>query len=552
MDEELFYENEWKNGADDFLTQWQDEPFPEIDDFEKWKNENECAPSTIESVDSPFENDDKTTAIARKAFGVKFLFAWQRAVIENIFCAFDGDSTFSRQTVILPTGAGKSLCFLLPALILPRPTLVIYPLLSLMKDQKRRMNEAKIECVTFCGGQTKKERAENLLRLKRGAKIAITNPESLQNDSLLFELEKIGFAHIAIDEAHCVSEWGDSFRPSYLNLAFVIERLKPKCATAFTATASPKILSRLGEVLFPNGFHLVRGSSDRANLNYFVIPTLSKMHSAISLAKKMEKPLLIFCSTRSRAEKMARLCSEIFGEKKARFYHAGMTKAEKTWAEKWFFDSTDGVLCATCAYGMGVDKPNIRTVIHLDCSPTVESFCQESGRAGRDGNSATSILLWSRADENSFTKKDEKSKEMAFYAKTNDCRREFLLSALGDNDSKTTACFSCDVCLGKSQKTGEDEKIVLDFVKKNQGLYTKKDAISILSQKFEQKSIREFGFCVWEENFTKDAVNQLLDANKIVVRFGRLFVCRPKIILPPPLHRLRRLFLRGAEAQKSS
>ena len=158
---------------------------------------------------------DYVTEKARESFGITYLYPWQRIVIGNIL---EPNQDNRRQIVLLPTGAGKSLCFLTPALLLKGPTLVIYPLLALMSDQKRRMDQGNLKSVEFRGGQSHEERENNFEKIRQGAEVILANPEVLQNKALVERLAAFNIQHIAIDEAHCVSEWGDSFRPSYLEL----------------------------------------------------------------------------------------------------------------------------------------------------------------------------------------------------------------------------------------------------------------------------------------------------------------------------------------------
>ncbi len=257
------------------------------------------------------ENLDEILLTARSAFGIKYLFPWQNLVVSNILdCekSLEEDSSFSshhdddsfcrgRQIVLLPTGAGKSLCFLLPSLLLKGKTLVIYPLIALMADQQRRMEDSGISCVMFRGGQTTQEREENFNLLKgtdggKQAKVIIANPEILQDKNLVKRLSECNISHIAIDEAHCVAEWGDSFRSAYLSLGTVIRELGTKIVTAFTATASPPVLKRVGEVLFDGQYHLVQGASDRANIHYEVRLAYAKQKEALRCAKVMRKPMI--------------------------------------------------------------------------------------------------------------------------------------------------------------------------------------------------------------------------------------------------------------------
>lgn len=345
--------------------------------------------------------DDPAAQAALENFGIKYLFPWQRLVVGNIM-----DSYFSakkrgdeeglldcdgKQIVLLPTGAGKSLCFQIPAILMEGPTLVIYPLLALMGDQYRRMSEGGIKAAIFRGGQTAEERDENFRLLDDGAKIIIANPEILSDEKLTGRLKEYGISHIAIDEAHCVSEWGDTFRPAYLELGKILRTLDVPVITAFTATASPEVLARISDVLFNGEAHIVRSESDRPNIHYYVKKVASKKAAALVLAKTEARPMIIFCGTRSRTEDMAQELNTAFGAETAKFYHAGMERGEKTKIEEWFFSRKDAVLCATCAYGMGVDKKDIHTVVHLDPPQTAEAYIQEAGRGGRDGSVANEL-----------------------------------------------------------------------------------------------------------------------------------------------------------------
>src|SRR5574344_315251 len=251
----------------------------------------------MENNSVEIDDNDLVNQTELNTLGIKYLYPWQRLVIENILeaneylklyetltskekIAFEEENQDSfckgKQIVLLPTGAGKSLCFQIPALLLDGPTLVIYPLLALMSDQKRRMDEGNLCSVIFKGGMTKNEQEENFKKIKNKTNIILANTEILQNEELLNRLASCNIKHITIDEAHCVSEWGDSFRPSYLNLGKVIKKITPPLVTAFTATASPEVLTRISSILFDGEVHLVRSESDRQNIHYFVRKTAAK------------------------------------------------------------------------------------------------------------------------------------------------------------------------------------------------------------------------------------------------------------------------------------
>ena len=502
-----------------------------------------------ELSEEPFKSDDYVTQTAYDSFGIKYLYPWQRLVIANIleayecqkhkdeFQEFDDDSFCKgRQIVLLPTGAGKSLCFQIPALLLDGPTLIIYPLLALMSDQQRRMEEGSLRSVTFRGGQSEEERRENFRKLKDGARIILANPEVLQSEELLQQLCKAGIRHIAIDEAHCVSEWGDSFRPAYLGLGKVIQSINPPMITAFTATASPKVLERVAEILFNGEAHVVRSDSDRQNIHYFVRYASAKKKEALILAKTEKRPMIIFCGTRDKAEDMAQELNVCFGSGTSRFYHAGLEKSEKEETEKWFYESKDGVLCATCAYGMGVDKKDIKTVVHIEASPTAEAYIQEAGRGGRDGSVAKAILIWSLEDSLNYSVYEKGSREAAMreFAETTDCRRQVLLDALG---AEQTVCSGCDLCNARADAGGnkepEDLKRKLNrrsmsrnrqvadweetysFIKKARNSYSEQELEKELFERLNRRSLKILGVKTWTHGEVVEVVKQLKDSGKI-------------------------------------
>lgn len=202
-------------------------------------------------------------------------------------------------------------------------------------------------------------------------------------------------------------------------------------------------------MLFNGEAHIVRSESDRPNIHYYVKKVASKKAAALVLAKTEARPMIIFCGTRSRTEDMAQELNTAFGAETAKFYHAGMEREEKTKIEEWFFSRKDAVLCATCAYGMGVDKKDIHTVVHLDPPQTAEAYIQEAGRGGRDGSVANAILLWNFEDSLRFAEFPSGSRKAALreFAGTRNCRRQVLLDALG---AEQAVCSGCDICRGKA------------------------------------------------------------------------------------------------------
>ena len=513
-----------------------------------WANFSWPTKNDIDEEETSKLNSDPILQTAQKAFGINYLYPWQRLVIANILDAvsaqensselekklengeisrqefyetlFDQDGiNRGRQIVLLPTGAGKSMCFLVPAILLNGPTLVLYPLLALMSDQERRMIDGGIPSVIFRGGQTEKEREENFIRLKdktNPAKVIIANPEVLQSEELVEKLSQVGIKHIAIDEAHCVSEWGDTFRPSYINLGNVIKKLNNPVVTAFTATASPTVLERVAEILFEGRAHIVRSESDRPNIHYHVVKAEAKEKQVINLVEKNEKPLIVFCSSRKRTENMARSLSEIFGYDKVKFYHAGLEREEKTKIEKWFFPKTDAILCATCAFGMGVDKKDIKTVIHLDAPPTAESYIQEAGRGGRDGSVANAILVWSEEDTRKAMKFNVGSRErvLSEFALTKECRRQVLLDALG---GEKAVCAGCDNCDGTSVPYDKDLETALKIVKKNNKFLNFDEMSEVIKEKFNEECVKQGKIRYWEIGDAQKILEELIKQKKVKI-----------------------------------
>lgn len=472
---------------------------------------------------------------ATDTFGIKYLFPWQRLVIANILDAveaekalkfsqydelsenmFDEDGVLrGRQIVLLPTGAGKSLCFQIPALLLDGPTLIVYPLLALMGDQLRSMKERGLDPVYFRGGQSTEEREAQYRRLegtdgRPRAKLIIANPEVLANTEILERIAAQKPSHLAIDEAHCVSEWGDSFRPAYLELDKIIKKLDPPAVTAFTATASPIVLARIAEVLFDGSAHIVRGDSDRPNIIYSVNHCRSKDAALIREVATRKRPLVIFCATRGGTERSANLLRNTFNDTDIRFYHAGLQKNEKLEVEAWFHSHTRAILTTTCAWGMGIDKKDVRTVIHRDPPPTVEAYTQEAGRGGRDGTIAEAVLLWSPADRKRIERLNEtqhtRAMRIADFAESGRCRREVLLEALGETrataDSaggEQIACSGCDICDGKARQSALDSEIVLDFINKNRRCYSREEIIENLYEAGNRICREKYGVSVWKK-----------------------------------------------------
>jgi len=499
----------------------------------------------------PYKTIDPLTEAVKKLFGLSYLFPYQRLVITNILEAasasgipvnwpeqeteisktftdespedkeFSDREAFGRQIVILPTGAGKSLCFQLPAMLIDGLTLVIYPILSLMADQERRLHERGFSPVIIRGGQTKEEREQiwGKLNSKR-SKFIIANPEVLNTPQVKKQFEKIRVTHVVIDEAHCVSEWGESFRPSYLEIGSILNLLKPPLITAFTATASPPVLEKIKKYIFCGmEAHQITGNPDRPNISYSATGCINRNLAVRDLLLNNERPAIVFCSSRPGTEKLARYLGNEFIEmgipwhREIKFYHAGLSREEKAVLEKWFIKNSQAVLVSTCAFGMGVDKADVRTVIHRDCAPSVEAYLQESGRAGRDGEQSKAILLFGPDDEISLAKTKTEAdygrlSALLNYARdTSRCRRHSLLAMLDyDTNGEIPEKQCCDVCEKKASSSLREEFSVTNFFRKNKRRFTAEKAASVLAT---SESIR------WSKDDAANAVDYLLKIGKL-------------------------------------
>jgi len=409
----------------------------------------------------------------------------------------EDEAGLGKQIVILPTGAGKSLCFQLPAMLLSGPTLVIYPILSLMADQERRLSEKGFQAVLIRGGQSEEERETIWKKLRSGeSKCIIANPEVLLTPGVMKRLPQLGIVHTVIDEAHCVSEWGESFRSSYLEIHTILKAVCSPLVTAFTATASAPVLEKIERYIFGSEeAGRIIGNPDRPNIEYGAKGCVLRNLAVKDLLVLNKRPAIVFCSSRPGTERLSKYLRNNLAEtgtnwaREIRFYHAGLSKEEKKELETWFLHNSEAVLVSTCAFGLGVDKSDIRTVIHRDCPPSVEAYLQESGRAGRDGKDSRAILLWGPEDDarlnHTKTIEDRQRLLQLFnYARDNtQCRREALLKLLNyEGTISKSEDFCCDVCDGKSSGELREERSMAEFFCRNRRSYTVDEAIRVLEK----------------------------------------------------------------------
>ncbi len=309
---------------------------------------------------------------------------------------------------LMPTGGGKSICFQIPALMQPGITLVITPLIALMEDQVYQLKQRDIKAVAIHAGLTKEEVNHTLdLALYGKIKLLYLSPERLKSTSFLERLQHMKVSLLAIDEAHCISQWGYDFRPAYLAIADV-KKFFPNVATiAVTATATQEVQQDIKKKLAMQHAIILKKSFARENLSYVVRQSTHKERTLLSILQKTSGSTIIYANTRIETEHLSHLLNK--NNITADYYHAGLDTDTRTLKQQAWIKEAKRVMIATNAFGMGIDKPNVRFVLHTTPPNTLEAYYQEAGRAGRDGLMSYAILLYDEVDFNRLLKKVEES-----------------------------------------------------------------------------------------------------------------------------------------------
>ncbi len=417
------------------------------------------------------EEKDALKESLKEIFGYSQFRGNQEKVIRNLL---NGKNTF----VIMPTGAGKSLCYQLPAMVRDGLAIVISPLIALMKNQVDQMNaygvNARFMNSTLSKGEITKLKKECMIG---NVKLLYVAPESLNKDETIDFLKKVNVSFIAIDEAHCISEWGHDFRPEYRRIKSMIQNLGDMPVIALTATATPKVQIDIQKNLQMEDADVFLSSFNRKNLYYEVRPKKETKKQLIKFLKDHKgKSGIIYCLSRKKVEEIAQLL--IVNGFKAAPYHAGLDTDVRVKNQDDFLNEETDIIVATIAFGMGIDKPDVRFVIHYDVPKSLEGYYQETGRSGRDGLEGLCLMFYSHNDLNKLEKfnKDkpvqerENSRillqEMEYYAESPVCRRRQLLHYFGE-EYKQDNCGMCDNCVHPRERfDGTDYvKIVLRAVK---------------------------------------------------------------------------------------
>jgi ATP-dependent DNA helicase RecQ len=368
--------------------------------------------------------------------------------------------------VVLPTGGGKSLCYQVPAVILPGLSVVISPLLSLMKDQTDALRECGIPAVCLNSTQSNSQKAEVMRLLRSGEiKLLYVAPEKLATSGFIELLKELAPSFFAIDEAHCISSWGHEFRPDYLKLSALRAVFPSTPITALTATATERVRGDIVRLLGLRDPEILVGSFDRPNLTYRAERRTDEWRQITDLlARHRNESGIIYCISKRRVNDLASALQE--AGYKALPYHAGMDSNDRQKNQDAFIREDVDIIVATIAFGMGIDKSNVRFVLHAQAPKSIENYQQEAGRAGRDGLASECVLLWSKGDfalwRKLFSEMDPeprsvaeaKLSQLSRFCEEPVCRHRTLVQYFSQAYDKSK-CDACDHCLGETQKRDE-------------------------------------------------------------------------------------------------
>lgn len=476
------------------------------------------------------------TEILKQYFGHSEFRPGQGEVIDHILAGKDCLG-------VMPTGAGKSMCYQIPALMMGGTTIVISPLISLMKDQVESLQQSGVNAAYINSSLSQWEMFRVLDDAAAGKfSILYVAPERLTADGFLNTCRGLTIPLVAVDEAHCVSHWGQDFRPSYLKITEFIQALPERpVLAAFTATATDVVKRDIVRILGLSDPFAVTTGFDRANLYFEVRPTEQRHKDAVLLSIVRElngRSGIVYCSTRKNVEAVGAFLK--LNGVNARCYHAGLPDEERREAQEDFIYDRCSVMVATNAFGMGIDKSDVSLVVHYNMPKDLESYYQEAGRAGRDGSPARCILLYSKGDvhtaeflidhghedseldpeeQEEMRRRDrERLKQMTFYSTTTKCLRHFILSYFGENSRPVCGhCGNCDAEMDTIDITVEAQKVLsCIFRLKQRGRSGGKVLISGILCGGEGEKIRENGYDTLStygimNDYTQVYVRELID-----------------------------------------
>lgn len=483
---------------------------------------------------------EKAHYALKKFYGYNSFREGQLEVIEKIA---NKDDVFC----LLPTGGGKSICYQIPSIILNGITLVISPLISLMKDQVDNLKEVGIKGV-FINSSLSLERIKEILKdASLGEyKIIYISPERLESEYFRKMVRGINISHIAIDEAHCVSEWGHDFRQSYREIKPFYESLKERpVISAFTATATEAVIEDSIKLLGLKTPYIYKGDINRSNLKINILKEIDKREITHMIREHEDESGIIYCSSRKEVDELYYFLRDVgFGVLK---YHGGMKEEEKTINQEAFLNEEKNIMVATNAFGMGIDKSNIRYIIHFTIPKNLESYYQEIGRGGRDGEKCECYLFYCRADISrveflinksiQLSRREialRKLQNMIDYCEYENCYREYLLKYF--NNKALSFCNNCTNCLNSDK--------VMDFTREAQIIFStvfrtrEKYGISVLTDivrgvkgpkvvSYGLDKITTFGLMKeYSSKYIRELIKSLLDGGYISLKEGTYSMLR--------------------------
>ena len=438
----------------------------------------------------------------KEIFGFSTFKGNQEDIMRSIM---DGHDTF----VIMPTGGGKSLCYQLPALATEGTAIIISPLIALMKNQVDHIRsfQGKNSVAHFLNSSLSRKDINKVKEdlLSGETKMLYLAPETLTKPDMLEFLKSVQVSFVAVDEAHCISEWGHDFRPEYRRIRTIVQAIGQVPIMALTASATPKVQEDISKNLEIENSNVFKSSFNRPNLYYEVRPKINQdqtLKEIISfLQKNKGKSGIIYCLSRKKTETIAE--SLRVNGIKALAYHAGMDSATRTKHQDHFLMEATDVIVATIAFGMGIDKPDVRFIIHYDVPKSLESYYQETGRAGRDGNPANCILFYNYNDlvklekflkDKQYTEREvgiQLLQEMAAFCESSTCRRKGLLHYFGEDFNEEDCSQTCDNCKHPKEKfdARNETKLVLKTITELNKKFTLDYIINLLLGNKNQKNV---------------------------------------------------------------